>query len=328
LTIGNLFFFSSLYRIFLVWNPEYASAFTISRIYAGIYGPKGKFSSTDFSETRGTRPHLLFLRLFTLTRRNWLGAVLFGIPRRGLERYRVDATIVLFGVPVFKRTGVGSAWAQLEEGGGERRLRFAAGSWPRKAHGLNRLGFVEERVNSAGSSYFGFMTASAEESFADAQRALASEGGEEAKYTAIAGEVRPGRAECRTARFTFPARYDWGLWDELYPMASEAFSRQAGRSAVQAAEPRAAAHSFLHTLIAHAEAGIGRHSHAFVYGTSEMELRSTVRRDGALLRLDGKVASGNRTLSQFRLWYREGWPLPVRVDLAVKAFLRLTLERS
>ena len=254
--------------------------------------------------------------------------MLFGIRRHGREQYRIDATVVLFGIPVFKRSGVGSAWAQLEEGGGERRLRFAAGSWPRQAHGLNRLGFVEERVSSAGSSYFGFMTASAEESFADAQRALAEEGGEEAKYTAIAGEVRPGRAECRTARFTFPARYDWGMWNELYPLASAAFSREAGRSEVQAAAPRAAAHSFLHTLSAHMEAGIGKHTHSFVYGTKEMELRSTVRRDGALLRLDGKTLSGDKTLSQFRLWYREGWPLPVRVDLAVKAFLRLTLDRG
>jgi hypothetical protein len=254
--------------------------------------------------------------------------MLFGVARKGLETYRIDATIVLLGVPIFKRSGVGSAWAQLEEGGGERKLRFAAGSWPRQAHGLNRLGFVEERVSEAGSSYFGFMTASAEESFADAQRALAAEGGEEANYTAIAGEVRPGRAECRTVRFRFPARYDFGLWDELYPLASAAFSREAERSQVQAAAPRAAAHSFLHTLSAQMEAGIGRHSHSFVYGTKEMELRSTVRREGELLRLDGKTLAGNKTLSQFRLWYRKGWPLPVRVDLAVKAFLRLTLERG
>jgi hypothetical protein len=76
------------------------------------------------------------------------------------KRYRIDATIVVFGIPVYTRTGVGGGFARVEERDGERRLQFAAGSWPAQARGLNRLGFVEERASETGSSYFGFMTAS------------------------------------------------------------------------------------------------------------------------------------------------------------------------
>ena len=274
----------------------------------------------------GRHPH--GLRLFSWTRRHFLGAALLGAARKEPgwhQRYRIDATIVLFGMPVFTRAGVGSGWARVEEREGERKLQFAAGSWPEQARGLNRLGFVEERVSGGGSKYFGFMTASAEESFAEAQRAVEASAGAEAKYTAIAGEVQAGRAHCKTVKFLFPAKYDWARWEELYPLASEAFARASERGEVMAAAPREAAHSFLHVLTGQMAGGVGVHSGSFVYGNREMVLRSKVERDQGRLRLDGKTLLEKRTLSQFRLWYREGSALPERVDVQVKAFLRLTL---
>lgn len=241
------------------------------------------------------------------------------------QQYRIDATIVLLGVPVFRRKGVGSGWARVEETAGERRLRFAAGSWPEQAQGLNRLGFVEERVTRAGSTYFGFMTASGEESFAEAQRALATSGGVEARYTAIAGEVRAGRAECKTVKFLFPAKYDFTQWDELYPLASAAFAKSAGQEQLMPEAPREASHSFLHTLTSQMQAGVGTHHRSFVYGNREMVLHSRVVEDGGELQMDGKTLLGKKTLSQFRLWYRAGASLPERVEVQVKSFLRLTL---
>lgn len=73
------------------------------------------------------------------------------------------------------------------------------------------------------------------------------------------------------------------------------------------------------------QAGVGTHERAFVYGNREMLLRSKVERDGALLRMDGRTIAGKKTLSAFRLWYRDGAVLPDRVEVQVKSFLRLTL---
>lgn len=92
-----------------------------------------------------------------------------------------------------------------------------------------------------------------------------------------------------------------------------------------AAAPQAASHSFLHVLTGQMAGGVGAHENAFVYGNREMLLRSKVERERGRLRLDGKTLLGKKTLSQFRLWYQEGSPLPERVDVQVKAFLRLTL---
>jgi hypothetical protein len=149
--------------------------------------------------------------------------------------------------------------------------------------------------------------------------------GEEAKYTAIAGEVRPGRARCKTVKFLFPAKYDWARWEELYPLASEAFAKAPGRGEVMAEAPREASHSFLHVLTGQMRAGLGAHAASFVYANREMVLESRVELDKGLLRLDGKTRLGKKTLSQFRLWFREGAAVPERVDVQVKAFLRLTL---
>ena len=70
-------------------------------------------------------------------------ALFFG-PRRGnssssdsvLKRYRADAVILLLGIPVYKRAGVGSGQVAVEETGegaqARRTLFFAAGSDPKR----------------------------------------------------------------------------------------------------------------------------------------------------------------------------------------------------
>ena len=272
---------------------------------------------------RGPHLHDLVLRMWT--RRGWLSAALIGAVPRERKEYRIDATIVILGVPVFKRSGVGGGWAEVEPRLGGRLLRFAAGSWPERTRGLNRMGFVEEHASESGSTYFGFMTASGEESFAEAKRALEAAGAKDSEYTAIAGEVRRGRAECRTARFQFPAHYGWGNWRELYPLANRAFADATAGSQASRETPRQASHSFLHTLTGLMLEGEGRRTRAFVYGNREMTLTASTARDGDRLRLDGRTQLKSKTLSAFRLWYRPGSPLPERVELQVKPFLRLTL---
>ena len=104
-----------------------------------------------------------------ITRRDWArlaaGAALLAVARSGARaaglswettdrgvpaderKYRVDAQVVLFGVPLLRRAGVGAgtvAWRESSDVEGTTRvLEFAAGSLPEHAAGLNRFGFIQ-----------------------------------------------------------------------------------------------------------------------------------------------------------------------------------------
>lgn len=243
--------------------------------------------------------------------------------------YRVDANILLFGMTLFSRAGVGSGYAVVEEFDSIRSLQFAAGSNPARARGLNRLGFLHELRGAAGSRYFGFMTSSGEESFAEARRALEEPGAPEAQYTAISGEISGGAARSRVCRFLFPAHMSWADWDRLLPAAGAAFEKSAAEMPEKArACPPRVGDSFLAALHRVLEAGVGRAEVPFVYGARDLLLRSTTAPDGksGLLRLEGKTLAGAKTLSSFRLWYDRESLIPRRIELQPRSFLRLTLH--
>ena len=111
----------------------------------------------------------------------WMLALFFG-PHRGsgspdalpyVERYRADAASWSSESRSYKRPGVGSGQVSVEESGegpeAARTLFFAAGSDPKRAHGLARLGWMRESALPAGqgageTEYFGVLTSSPEES--------------------------------------------------------------------------------------------------------------------------------------------------------------------
>src|SRR5271154_5189201 len=66
------------------------------------------------------------------------------------QRYRANAVILFCGVQIFSKSDVGGGYAVVEEQRSgestEVALQFAGGSWPEKAHGINRLGFIQETV--------------------------------------------------------------------------------------------------------------------------------------------------------------------------------------
>src|SRR5208337_917476 len=105
------------------------------------------------------------------------------VPTAGFQqRYRMDATILLLGAPLFTRQGAGGGYASVEisRDQGERAvaLQFAAGSDPARAHGLNRFGILREALVLRGAvtelSFAGLMTRSHEESFEQGRKALVS----------------------------------------------------------------------------------------------------------------------------------------------------------
>ena len=102
------------------------------------------------------------------------------------RRFRVDATVLLCGVPLLARKNVGGGFASVEldatpaAGAVAVALQFAAGSDPGHAHGLNRFGMLREAiVESQGSprevAFAGLITRSREESIEQARNALKSE---------------------------------------------------------------------------------------------------------------------------------------------------------
>ncbi len=83
------------------------------------------------------------------------------------RRYRASATITLLSFPIVSKNDVGSGFILIEEADRTKAIQFGAGSYPENARGLNRLGFIQERVveKDPGAlsecAYFAFMTTSA-----------------------------------------------------------------------------------------------------------------------------------------------------------------------
>src|SRR5215475_2157539 len=107
-------------------------------------------------------------------------ALLRRVTRQG---YRADAAISVAGIPIFSRTGVGSAFLILGEGSHNERtistLHLAGGSRPERTHGLEYFGSIKEAIVEQSSylaeaAYFSFVTTRPEESFEDARRRILS----------------------------------------------------------------------------------------------------------------------------------------------------------
>ena len=131
-----------------------------------------------------------------------------------LRKYTATATVMLFSIPLVTRASVGSGYAVVEEAKQTLSIQFGAGSYPENAHGLNRLGFiqeavVEERPGVPGEfAWLAFMTTSQEKSLAQAKGALETSGAM-VPYTASQGYGRNGRFRSHVDRLEFPSRYTW-----------------------------------------------------------------------------------------------------------------------
>jgi hypothetical protein len=134
------------------------------------------------------------------------------------RHYRATAYINILSITIFSRTDVGGGYASVEdtgENGVEQVVMdFVSGSSPERAHGLNRLGLIQEVVRTRegekpASEYFGFMTASREESLAQAKAALQSENKGEVSYVAAEGSSRGNDARYAVKYMLKPSSYRW-----------------------------------------------------------------------------------------------------------------------
>jgi hypothetical protein len=298
----------------------------------------------------------------TITRRLLLGLLadgarrMFGAgsipPQPNARTYRVDATILLFSLSIFTRAGVGKGHARhgvtrsLDRSIHE--LEFAAGSLPDRAHGLNRLGLIRETVAEAGTgileaSYFGFMTASKEESLGEARKALAASTAR-STFVAIEGQSRPGEADSRRARFYSDARAGWNDLEREAKAAVRDPALTSGQSRFPSGRPGAAAPTFLFSLYRAMASGETHLKQTCVYSGDRFELTTSKKPDpatgrrfadkGLALRAEAVVAltgtihnlrTGNKT--PFRMWSEEAsLSVPLRIEYQPRGFLRLALE--
>jgi hypothetical protein len=272
-------------------------------------------------------------------------------PRLSLERrYHADAQVLLFGLPLLRRDDVGGGsvlWREYDAGGAARLLEFSGYSTPARAAGLNRLGFIREMADIAESGgpecgYFGLMTASPEESAAEARKSLNS-GAKEQVYTAIEGRIAPGETATAIAHFTASAALSGENRAELVERARRALAVVEVRTD---GPVRETPHSFLQELAGLLMRPDGKEGR-FIYSGRPYRLRLTRTVDAKatgyfrerrliagpveVVRVAGwlrREAGGKET--EFRLWVPSGAerPLPLRIEYQAKSYLRLVFEAA
>jgi hypothetical protein len=263
---------------------------------------------------------------------------------RSERQYRVDAQILLFGATLFRRNSVGAGNAAWSEAGERRKLEFTGFSYPDKAAGLNRFGFIEE-VSRGGKdfAYFGLMTSSPEDSIDSARKAL-NPGSGAVVITAIDGRLRPGNVEALITQFQAPAFAFVHNREELIRSAHKALA-EAERRPLEFDPRTAAAQPFLHSLFDAYRRGAN--ATTYIYGSwvysltlhaAPDESASVAFRKARLLPAGGKALkvsgrinppAGGREID-FHIWLEvdSPRPIPLRIDYRPKPYLRLTFEAA
>ena len=264
---------------------------------------------------------------------NWIGGRLRGFKRSATasRRYRIDATILICGAPVFTRKGVGEAYASIESGASDGAtavaLQFAAGCWPERAAGLNRFGIlreaaIEDQDGNTEYVFAGLITTSKEESLGEARKSLAASN-TGTPLTVARGIIREGRATARTGHIEVPREF---RWTDAAAMLGKTLGPE------QALAPREIA-------VDHAPTFLAAMRNAALQ--SQSSRRFPFLHNGKLYRLDVQRGRGSaRELAsviwnslgakaaEFRTSYRTGDQsgLPEFIDYRPKSFLRLSLH--
>jgi len=258
-----------------------------------------------------------------------------------LKRYRADAVILLLGIPLYKRGGVGSGQVSVEESGegaqARRSLFFAAGSDPKRAHGFSRLGWMREVIHGpeaapAELEYFGVLTSSPEESLESARKSSTAPPGGQSLFAAVTGRHTAGHSRSALAKFDYPSDALWsdpGLIEKAQAVFGPATIWRANSWPKSPNQPPP---TFLFQL----EGLLNKRtkcSGTYVYNEQEYLLELGTPQEGGpadrLLAIKGSVRNqrtGNRTA--FRLWTEKAPnpAIPVRIEFQPRSFLRLTFE--
>ncbi|MCU1260251.1 MAG: hypothetical protein JWO80_3136 [Bryobacterales bacterium] len=255
------------------------------------------------------------------------------------RRYRASASILFCGMTVFSRRDVGGGYAVAEESvEGDLTtiaLQFAGGSWPEKAHGINRLGFIQEVVveKSSGdpvdAAYFGFMTSSTEKSFEQAKKALDEHAGSTVPYTATQGWADGGRFSCSLYHLLMPSRLTFSDCPQLIRHVRATVAASDPPSEKRDIETSNIPRTFLNSIREALLSRAIRTECDLIYNSKQYYMTTTKNVDGANMRLNGTLQErGSDRRTPFQLWFkRDGKSfLPVRIEYRARPFLRLVFE--
>jgi hypothetical protein len=261
------------------------------------------------------------------------------VPSRVTSRtYRADAVILLLGISIYKRAGVGGGRASLEETGEgpslRRTLFFAGGSDPKQAHGVRRLGWIQEVLlgpvsTPSEASYFGVLTSSPEESLDHARKSVATPSSGLSLFSAVNGCNTPGHSRSAVTHFEFA---DSALWSDrgLIEHAQSTFGPKVDwRETSWPAAPAQTPPTFLSQLEALLNQRSRRAQGRYVYNEQEylLSLDTQPARDHQV-QVHGVIRNLRTSFeTPFRLWLdNSGSIVPVRIEFQPRSFLRLTFE--
>ncbi|HEY1242241.1 MAG TPA: hypothetical protein VGF16_16870 [Bryobacteraceae bacterium] len=272
---------------------------------------------------------------------------------RSLElRYRVDATVLLLSLPVFRRNAVGNARVAVREipGRGTRRLaiEFAAGSDPSRAHGLDRRGWIREVIverdgEPVSTAMLGLMSDSPEQSVEQARMAFAEQK-PEPRFVAIDSSAVSGSTRSRVLHFQQPFSEDDSL-DSVrrrFQASAPAWKETAWKgTGSQVPMP------FLYALLRALERP-GRVTQVlYVFNENQYRLQAESSADfergrqfvaarltespDQVFRVRARIENLTRRThpTQVHLWIDASAspPCPLRIEFEPRSFVRLTLER-
>jgi hypothetical protein len=268
------------------------------------------------------------------------------------RHYRATAYINILSITIFSRTGVGGGYASVEDTAVNRAdqvvMKFVSGSSPERAHGLNRLGLIQEVVHTRDgekpeSEYFGFMTASKEESLAQAKVALQSESKGEVSYVAAAGSSRGNDVRYAVKYMLKPSSYRWSNAAEFTPEIQADFF---GGDPPHYRETHGdSAATFLYSVWQAILGGGVQSESRFMHNGKFFQLVTVKTPDkrvgeelvktrlttnaAAIVRLNGTIRSeksGEQT--SFRLWFdkENSNKLPLRFEFRPKSYLKLQFD--
>jgi hypothetical protein len=251
------------------------------------------------------------------------------VPTAGFQqRYRMDATILLLGAPLFTRQAAGGGYASVEisrdQGATAMALQFAAGSSPARAHGLNRFGILREALVLRGAatelSFAGLMTRSHEESFEQGRKALAS------SARGAEGVVARGRTVGSTIQ-TWIDSIDLAPdcnWSNLNETLSDALRREP-RTLTRETVSQASA-TFLHAMHLAALSKEAVYRREFTHAGKAYYLETRRHPDRPLELAGANYNSSGARCAEFRTTYASGDDsgIPLRIEYRPRSFLRLT----
>jgi hypothetical protein len=247
------------------------------------------------------------------------------------RRYRVDATVLLLGMPIITRQNVGGAFASIELGSSSESdavaLQFAAGSWPERARGLNRFGIWREAVIERGAeppqiNFAGFMTDSREKSFEEARSSLVASN-PTAQAIMARGHASSGAMQTWVERIDLPAARSW---TDASAILSDAIRRDPSTPGREAASGGCA--SFLYAVRNAGLAEQAEHRREFCHGGKTYTLETHRRPEEPLVVSCVIRDQHGARCSEFQNTYAagDGSGLPTRIQYRPRSFLRLTFE--